>query len=221
MFKVAPGQLNATLSIDLMCNLFGAILPDVANLPVERLDQLHVTLEYWTPASQCYFESIYRHFQYLLVTLVFKLEYDYPFVFSFYGKHLVRVNYRNLIRVHEELGVPLPKATCANLLIPKCTEPNATEPVSALLEDDAVSAATESVSKLPARSNATSVCAVQTVFLKLQKHILYEFNTLNVMKECDINSHHRQQCKKSWATNSGSLKRLVFAPSVLEDLHLA
>lgn len=209
MFTVVPGRVQATLSIDLMCNLFGAILSDVANVPVERLESIHVTLEYWTPASQCYFESIYRHFQYLLVGLVLKLEYDYPFVFSFYGKHLIKINYRNLIRVHEELTSPLPNLKASQVF--SSASPNSTT--------DEVEVPN---SQLPLHPLTTSVGASQQVLLKLHKHILHEFNTLNVMKECDLSSHQRNQCKRSWTKpNSSSLKRLVFAPSILEDLHLA
>lgn len=214
MFTVVPGREKASLSIDLMCSLFGAILPDVANLPVERMEKLQVTLEYWTSASQCYFESVYRHFQYLLVSLIFKLEYDYPFVFSFYGKHLVQINYRNLVQVHKELAAPL----SAKLLVPSESKnpPNLPEQVSAN------SVKSYSVVREEPVSTSNSVCAPLTVFLKLQKHILHEFNTLNVMKECDSNSHRRKQCKNSWIkSKSGSFKGLVFSPSVLEDLHLA
>lgn len=213
----------ATLSIDLKCNLFDAILPDVANLAVERLEKVHVTLEYWTPASQCYFESVHRHFQYLLVSLVLKLEYDYPFVFSFYGKHLVQVNYRNLACIHSEL------ATSVKLL--KLADGPQHEPGKPFIQADLFL----SMDKSPLSADASSAvatsepsvrpnanCTLLSVFLKLQKHILYEFNTLNVMKECDSSSHRRSQCKKSWTKPStGSLKRLVFFPGILEELRPA
>lgn len=35
------------------------------------------------------------------------LEAEYPFVFSFYGKHLFEINYQSLLRIFTELSTPL------------------------------------------------------------------------------------------------------------------
>ena len=169
----------ATIELALMCKLVNALLPQLSHVLVEHLERLNIIIEYWTPATNCYMDRMNRHFQYLLASLALHLEYSYPFVFSFYGKHLVRLNIENLLRVHSYLSA----LGCAEEKGPPLAE---------------------------------------MVLLRLQRSILHEFNSLNIMKECDFSSHRLRQCKDSWLKHDftyRSIKCMVFSPSMLSDLH--
>lgn len=66
---------------------------------------------------------------------------------------------------------------------------------------------------------------VQRCLRKLQSFILYEYNTLNIMIECDTNSYRRKMCRESVATGNldyanKSLKNSGFSLRVPASAHL-
>lgn len=145
------------MQLILRCGLFHPIIPDLTHAKnVRFLQLLTVKYDFWTTRSTIYFQEFYDTFQYLLTSMMMCLEFKYPFVFSYYGKQLVKVNYKNLIRNATLLATPLDNA---------CV-PDHSEILTAVLG-------------------------------KLQRAILYEFNTLNVMKECDLHRWQALLCRKN------------------------
>lgn len=177
-YTVLSETLDSTLGIALVCKLFNSLHTDLARLLVDQLEHVHAVFEYWTPSSRVYLRSFLGHFQYLLTSLVVNLEYKYPFVFSFYGKQLVQLNYKNLIRTLTELATPLDNAS----------QPDHSE-------------------------------ILNRAFCKLHVHILTEYNTLNVMKECDTLAYRLKQCRnyKTSSRDKRSIKNKAYCLRVLAD----
>lgn len=148
---------DGDLRLTLRCELFHPILPDLAHAEnVRFLQLLAIKYEYWSPHQAIYFEDIFDTLQYLLTSLMMNLEFKFPFIFSYYGKQLVNINYKSLIRNSTLLATPLD-----NTSVPDHNE------------------------------------ILAAVLLKLQLAILYEFNTLNIMKECESRPWQAKLCHKS------------------------
>lgn len=177
-------MINATVILIMKCQLFNKISGDLKHLPVSYLSRLHLTFECWTPNLRIYLETLKEYLQYALTSLMINLEYKYPFVFSFYGKRFVEVNYQSLVRSTTDLMTPLhgDETPDKNVVLRHCLE-------------------------------------------KLQSFILYEYNTLNIMMECDTNSYRLKMCRESLATGNyeyyrKSLKNSVFCLLVPACAHL-
>ncbi|OBA19617.1 hypothetical protein METBIDRAFT_19740, partial [Metschnikowia bicuspidata var. bicuspidata NRRL YB-4993] len=138
-------SIDCDLKLLLRCDIFYPILPDLAHADnVRFLQHLAIKFEYWSLHRTVYFEDLFDTLQYLLTSLMMNLEFKFPLVFSYYGKQLVKINYKNLKRNATLLATPLDNAYAPD-------------------------------------HNAI----LGAVLRKLQGVILYEFNTLNVMKECE------------------------------------
>lgn len=148
-----------TISLLLKCSLFNRISDDFAHLNVDQLSHLQATFQCWTPNARIHCDTLSDYFQYSFTSLMMNLEYKFPFVFSVYGKRLVKVNYRSLVGSTTELATPL----------------------------DGSSTPDQNV-------------ILRHVLDKLQSFILYEYNTLNIMMECDTNKYRYKMCKQSMAT---------------------
>lgn len=148
-----------SISLLLKCNLFNRISDDFAHLDVEQLSHLRVTFHCWTPNPRIHCDTLFDYFQYTFTSLMVNLEYKFPFVFSVYGKRLVKVNYRSLVGSTTELATPLDNSSTPDQNV-----------------------------------------ILRHVLDKLQSFILYEYNTLNIMMECDINKYRHKMCKQSMAT---------------------
>lgn len=145
----------SSLQVNLRCQVFDSIVPDLPqNDNVGFLRTLSIDFEITSPKSTIHFLQILQNLQYCLSSLVLNLEFRYPFVFSYYGRQLIRLNYKCLTRTMAILNVAL--------------EGEETD-----------------VSQVMMRALA-----------KLQNAILTEFNTLNVMKECDYSSHRIKLCRE-------------------------
>lgn len=157
-----PNSSNAsTVNVVLKCTLFNRISSDFALLPIDQLSHLDVNFHCWTPNPRIHCDTLFDYFQYTFTSLMVNLEYKYPFVFSVYGKRLVKVNYHNLVASSTELATPLDRSSSPD-------------------QND----------------------IVRHVLNKLQSFILYEYNTLNIMLECNTNKYRHKMCKQSMTTGN-------------------
>lgn len=147
---------STQLCVDLRCTVFDSIVPGLAlDIDIGYLRNLVVDFSMHTPLSKMYFHVLMENLQYALSSLFLNLELRFPFVFSYYGRQLVQLNYTSLTRTMAMLATPL----------------DGSEPDEPSL--------------------------VQHVALaKLQRAILSEFNTLNVMKECDMSYSRTRLCRE-------------------------
>lgn len=164
---------SATTSLVLKCKLFNSISHDFTHLPVAYLKLLVMNFECWTPNPRIHIETLTEYLQYSITSLLLNLEYKYPFVFSFYGKRFVEVNYHTLVRSTTDLLTPFQGGD------------------------------------IPDKNAILSHCLA-----KLQWHVLFEFNTLNVMLECDRNSYRQKMCRESFAAKSIEYERKLLKNSV-------
>lgn len=143
------------ISVDLRCQAFDSILPDLLLIKsIEYLRNLTIDFSMTSACSNIYYHVLVENIQYSLSSLLLNLEFKYPFVFSYYGRHLLRLNYRNLTLNMAMLAPPL----------------------------------IENSSKLSQ--------IVEIALAKLENAIVTEFNTLNVMKECDLSAHRTKMCRE-------------------------
>lgn len=150
MFALAPTPHGVLLQ----CSLFHPMLPDLKYIDVDYLNRLDVSFDLWTPRTRVYFDDVATLVDYLLCSVMLNLEYRFPFCFSYYGKQLVHVNYRHMLKNHTWFATPLDNSA----------QPNRND-------------------------------MLRLVLRKLTAGILSEYNTLNIMKECDLHQHRRALCR--------------------------
>lgn len=109
LFELSPPDHDhGSLSLYLKCKLFADLLSDFKHTDnVAFVERIHIVYKYHTPCLLVYYSCLFNNLQYSLASLMLDLEKDYPFVFSFYGKHLFEINYHTLIRCFTELATPL------------------------------------------------------------------------------------------------------------------
>lgn len=149
-------SISNRLRVDLRCRVFDSILSDLElDQTVGYIRNLALDFTMTSPKIALHLQSLIDNLQYSLSSLFLNLEFKYPFVFSYYGRQLIQLNYKALTRSMAMLATSL--------------------------EDSEVS---ELMSVVPIALG------------KLQRAILTEFNTLNVMKECDFNYHRSKLCRQ-------------------------
>lgn len=82
--------------VELVLTLENGLYADVSRLPrVATVDALSLSFDVWTP-HELYYSAIVDYLQYTLTSLVVNLEFRFPFVFSCYGRRIVKINYNTL-----------------------------------------------------------------------------------------------------------------------------
>lgn len=104
MYDVEEDPSSSTVYFLLRCNLFSRISGDFTHIAVGSMKHLDVTFECWTPNERIRFDTVTHYLQYTFTSLILNLEYKYPFVFSVFGKRLVRINYSTLVRTGIEFA---------------------------------------------------------------------------------------------------------------------
>lgn len=143
------------LAVDLRCQIFDSIVPDLLLYEdVGYLRKLNIDLSIYSIETTLHFQDIIEYVQYSLSSLILNLEFKYPFVFSYFGRHITKLNYKSLTNRMAKLRIPLDGSTNG--------------------------------------SSDFSLVALR----KLENVILTEFNTLNVLKECDMSAHRMRLCSE-------------------------
>lgn len=149
-------KFQGNLTVDLRCKIFDSIVPELLpNVDVGYLRQLNVDIAMFSVDATSNFHEVLDVLQYSLASLILNLEFKFPFVFSYYGRLLTKLNYKSLSGRIRKMGAPLNS------------------------EDH----------------KSSEITSISTITLgKLEKAILTEFNTLNVLKECDMSAHRLKLC---------------------------
>lgn len=109
LFEICPlDEELGSITLVLLCKVFADILGDFKFAEnVATLEKLHFTFKYYTPCTLIYYSCFFNNLQYTLSSALFSLESEYPFIFSYYGKHLFEINYSTLLKLYTELNTPL------------------------------------------------------------------------------------------------------------------
>ncbi|KAF3992884.1 hypothetical protein FT663_00794 [Candidozyma haemuli var. vulneris] len=108
-FEVSPSkEKHGSITLYLKCKLFADTLGDFKHADnVGYIEKIHFIFKYTTSCPSVYFSSLFNNLQYCFCSAMLDLEKQYPFVFSFYGKHLYEINYSTMLRCFTELATPL------------------------------------------------------------------------------------------------------------------
>lgn len=184
-YDAALQQTTNPPVVEMQCQIFNAITADLTSATFNRMDSVDVKFGYFTSEILLSTEKLITALLRSVRSLLVNLEFRYPFVFSFYGRHLLYTNYNWLIKDIHELQ-----------------RGSVTSPSASVLEQDA---------------NVIFVLTLSS----MQKRILHEFNTLNIMKECDLSARRRTSCRKQMEKGdddlpSASIKNKVVDFSILD-----
>lgn len=143
------------LTVDLRCKIFDSIAPELLlNGDVSYLRNLNVDLAVFSTDATLNFKDLIECMQYSLTSLILNLEFKFPFVFSYFGRQVTKLNYGALTNRMAKMRIAF--------------------------EEDSY--------------QGINISAI--ALGKLEKVILSEFNTLNVLKECDMGAHRFKLCSE-------------------------
>lgn len=96
------------LHVRLRCKVFDHIFPDTGlELTVGFVRNVFITFKMTSPKLALHFQRLVDNLQYCLSSLFLNLEFKYPFVFSYYGRRLIQLNYKTLTHTMAMLHTPL------------------------------------------------------------------------------------------------------------------
>ena len=220
--------------VGLVCKIFNPISNQFTTLNGEKLiavdrvnilEKITVDIEYLTQDFELSIEELVQDFNNLFTSWIINIEYKYPMVFSFYGRHFFLLNYSTLSKTISEVFGPVVLEALEKLELilknelqeldgrfPKHLQQNKSREVNF---------------QLP--SNQKQLYDLHQILLsniiKLQNNeVMTEFNTLNILKELD-NSHYRQKmCRKfnhNYDDKAISLKNKVYDLKVWNETKLS
>lgn len=174
IFKL--GLNEKSCEVGLRCQVFDSISTELSSeTDVGYFQELSIEFQVSTPSFRIHFNFIMENLQYALSSLILNLEFKFPFVFSYYGRHLVQLNYQNLTTTLSALRRTNCQESTTKILEVKLEPPEPKKESPEMKEEEPV-----------------PIIALK----KLKRAILTEYNTLNVMKECDLNHHRSKLCRQ-------------------------
>lgn len=178
--------------VNLNCNIFNPIKNQLTkNENTSMYESLIVNFKYLTTAAKLDITQFLETLNYLLVSVFINLEYEFPFVFSYYGRKLFKTNYNWIARSIDEV-------TDFKISHSSKTSLSSFNKHKEILSKDELAL---------------------KIILDLQQKALCEFNTINIWKECDLSKMKIDTCKRlkkkkeelgNSSTENSSIKSMVF-----------
>jgi hypothetical protein len=225
---------DCTFMVGLVCKIFNPISNQFTTLNGEKLiavdrvnilEKITVDIEYLTQDFELSIEELVQDFNHLFTSWIINIEYKYPMVFSFYGRHFFLLNYSTLSKTISEVFGPVVLEALEKLELILKNELQELD--GRFLKHLQQNKSREVNFQLP--SNQKQLYDLHQILLsniiKLQNNeVMTEFNTLNILKELD-NSHYRQKmCRKfnhNYDDKAISLKNKVYDLKVWNETKLS